>query len=140
MLMHEDLTDLILKAYFTVYRDLGYGFLERVYEIAMGMTARELGLKVCRQVPIDVYYLGEKIGRYAADLVINDLVIVEIKAAKALCEENEAQLLNYLRATKYEVGLLLNFGYRAQFKRFVFENGRKGTRSTRNTRNNAEKT
>jgi GxxExxY protein len=138
MLMHKNVTDLILKAFFTVYRDLGYGFLERIYEIAMLMKTRELGLEVRRQAPIDVYYQGEKIGRYAADLVVNDLVIVEIKAAKALCEENEAQLLNYLRATEYEVGLLLNFGYRSQFKRLVFENCRKGTRSTQNTRKNAE--
>ena len=131
MLMHKDITDRILKAFYQVYQDLGYGFLERIYEMAMLMKTRELGLRVQRQVPIDVYYEGEKIGRYAADLVVNELIIVEIKAARALCEENEAQLLNYLRATQFEVGLLLNFGYRSEVRRFVFGNDRKGTRNTR---------
>jgi GxxExxY protein len=137
--MHKDVTDLILGAFYQVYRDLGYGFLERIYEIAMLMKTRELGLHVQRQLPIDVHYQGEKIGRYFADLAVNHAVIVEIKAAKAICEENEAQLLNYLKATDYEVGLLLNFGYRPQFKRLVFANDRKGTRTTQTTRMNAEK-
>jgi GxxExxY protein len=138
MLLHENVTKIILKAFFQVYRDLGYGFREQIYEIAMAMTAQELGLEVNRQELIIINYKGKTIGKNKADMVINDLIIVEIKAAKALCEEHEAQLLNYLKATKYEVGLLLNFGYRSQFKRLVFENDRKGTRSTQNARKNAD--
>jgi GxxExxY protein len=136
--LHENITKMILKAYFQVYGDLGYGFLERIYQIAIEMTLRELGLRIQRQMPIAVSYKHEVIGNYIADLVVNDLVIVEIKAAKALCEEHEAQVLNYLRATKYEVGLLLNFGCNPQFKRFIFDNWRKGTRTTRTTRINTE--
>jgi GxxExxY protein len=138
MLLHKEVTDLILNAFYQVYRDLGYGFLEHIYEIAMLMKTRELGLQVRKQLPIDVHYQGVKIGRYFADLAVNHVVIVEIKSAKALCEENEAQLLNYLRATNYEVGLLLNFGYRPAFKRLVFENSRKGTQTPQTTRMNAE--
>jgi GxxExxY protein len=138
VLLHKSVTDLILNAFFQVYNDLGYGFLERVYEIAMLMTVREMGLDVNSQVPVAVNFQGKVIGKYRADLVINDLIIVEVKAAKALCEENEAQILNYLKATKYEVGLLLNFGPRPQFKRFVFDNIRKGTRTTRITRINTD--
>jgi GxxExxY protein len=144
MLMYKDVTDLILRAFYQVYRDLGYGFLEHIYEIAMLMKTRELGLEVRNQLPIDVHFQGVKIGRYFADLAVNHVVIVEIKAAKGLCEENEAQLLNYLRATDYEVGFLLNFGYRPEFRRFVFENSRKGkgmngTRTTRMTQKAADK-
>jgi GxxExxY protein len=129
---------MILKAFFQVYGDLGYGFLERIYQIAMEMTSRELGLSIQRQMPIEVSYRGEVIGNYFADLVLNDLVLVEIKAVKALCEEHDAQVLNYLKATKYEVGLLLNFGCKPQFKRFIFDNWRKRTRTTRTTRMNTD--
>lgn len=107
---HSDLTQLTIKGFFNVYRNLGYGFLEKVYENALVKELTHLGLKVVQQMPIKVYYLGELVGTYFADIVVNDLVIIEIKAHEALCPEHEAQLLNYLKVTKYEVGLLLNFG------------------------------
>jgi GxxExxY protein len=133
MFIHKEITETILKAFFQVYCELGYGFLERIYQIAMEMTTRQLGLNIQRQAPVKVRFRGEVIGSYWADLVVNDLVIVEIKAVKMLCEEHEAQLLNYLKATKYEIGLLLNFGPRPQVKRLVFDNERKGTQSTQIT-------
>jgi GxxExxY protein len=104
---------------------LGYGFLEKVYENAMKLELTKIGLKVERQKNIIVYYEGKEVGNYFADLVVNDLVVVELKAAESLCEEHEYQLINYLKATNIEVGLLLNFGKRPEFKRKIFTNDRK---------------
>jgi GxxExxY protein len=126
-LIHAGITGPLLDAFFEVYRELGYGFLERVYANALAIAARDRGLEIRQQVPIRVHYKGLLIGEYAADLVANGLVITELKAARALADEHQAQLLNYLRATPYEVGLLLNFGPKAEFKRMVFENSRKGS-------------
>ena len=123
---HKDLTELIIKAFYTVYNTLGYGFLEKVYENALAIELRRLGLKVEQQARIAVYYAGQVVGEYFADLLINDTIIVELKAARALAPEHEAQLLNYLKATSYEVGLLLNFGPEPQIKRKVYDNERKG--------------
>jgi len=100
-----------------------------VYENALAIELRRMGLKVVQQVSIQVYYAGELVGEYFADLLVEDKVIVEIKALRALLEEHEAQLLNYLKATPYEVGLLLNFGPKAQIKRKVYDNERKGSMS-----------
>lgn len=122
MLLHSDLTDNILKCYYKVYNKLGYGFLEKVYENAMLLELKSAGLFCERQKHIKVFYEGEQVGEYFADIIVNDIVIIEIKAAEALAEEHEAQLINYLKATEKEVGLLLNFGKRAQFKRKVFTN------------------
>lgn len=119
---HYQITDLVLKSFFGVYNALGYGFLEKVYENAMIVELKKYGLNVQNQVPINVYYEDIEVGFYIADLVINDLVIIELKAAESLCLEHEAQLTNYLRATDKEVGLLLNFGRNAQFKRKIFDN------------------
>jgi GxxExxY protein len=105
---HKDITNLIIKAFYTVYNTLGYGFLEKVYENAMVIELRKLGLKVVPQARIVVYYDGQEVGEYSADLLVEDAVIVELKATRALVSDNEAQLLNYLKATIYEVGLLLN--------------------------------
>jgi GxxExxY protein len=128
-LIHAATTGPLLDAFFQVYRELGYGFLERVYANALAIVARDLGLEIRQQVPIRVHYKGILVGEYTADLVANGLVLVELKAAKALADEHQAQLLNYLRATPYEVGLLLNFGPKAQYKRTVFNNSRKGNRT-----------
>lgn len=126
VLKHSETTEKILHAFFKkVYHKLGYGFLEKVYENAMAIELRRAGLKVEQQATIDVYYEGEIVGEYFADLLVNDAVIVELKAARNVSNENEAQLLNYLRATPYEVGLLLNFGPKADFRRKVFDNVRK---------------
>jgi GxxExxY protein len=125
-LKHKDITDKILYAFFkVVYPKLGYGFLEKVYENAMVIALNDLGLEVRPQSKIDVYFQGQVVGEYYADLLVEEAVIVELKAATHLMNEHEAQLLNYLRATPYEVGLLLNFGPKPDFRRKVFENHRK---------------
>ena len=125
-LKYGDVTSVILNVFYKrVYANLGYGFLEKVYENAMAYELQKSGLTVARQCKIDVYYHGMVMGEYFADLVVNDKVIVELKAASQLLPRHEAQLLNYLRATQYEVGLLLNFGPRATHRRKVFDNDRK---------------
>jgi len=123
---HTDITEGIIKAYYTVYNTLGDGFLEKVYQNAMTVELRKIGLSVTPGVRIAAYYNGELVGEYSADLVVAEAVIVELKAARALLEEHEAQLLNYLKATPYEVGLLFNFGPKPDFKRKAFDNARKG--------------
>lgn len=119
---HSDITEKIIKSFYKVYNTLGYGFLEKVYENAMFIELRSLGLFVQKQKQIKVYYQEEKVGEYYADLIVSESVIVELKAAAAICEEHEFQLINYLKATEIEVGLLLNFGKAPVFKRKVFTN------------------
>jgi GxxExxY protein len=122
---HEDLTRKIIGSFYTVYNTLGYGFLEKVYESALTIELRKMGLRVACQQPINVYYDDQIVGEYFADMLVEDCVIVELKAVRTLLKEHEAQLLNYLNATSYEVGLLLNFGPAPQIKRKVFDNTRK---------------
>ena len=122
---HAEITDRIIAAFYKVYNTLGYGFLEKVYENALAIELCKQGLEARAQAPITVLYEGEVVGEYFADLVIANAVIIELKAAKDLADEHEAQLLNYLKATPHEVGLLLNFGPKPQFKRKAFENTRK---------------
>ncbi len=128
-LLHAEVTGSLIEAFYTVYRELGYGFIERVYENSLAIAARNLGLEIRQKVPVRVQYRGVVVGKYEVDLLANDLVIVELKAARELAEAHEAQLLNYLNATKYEVGLLLNFGPKPQHRRKVYENHRKGNLS-----------
>lgn len=123
--LHKELTELIIKAFYNVYNKLGYGFLEKVYENALAIELTEMGIEFEKQYPIQVYYKEHKVGFYVADLVVANAVIVELKAAERLCPDNEYQLLNYLRATDKEVGLLLNFGKKPQFKRLLMTNDRK---------------
>ena len=124
-LKHSDTTGKIIKAFYKVYNTLGYGFLEKVYENALAIELREMGLNVSQQQPIKVYYGGNLVGSYFADLIIEGCVILELKAAEAVCEAHEAQLLNYLKATEIEVGMLLNFGLKPEYKRKIFTNDRK---------------
>lgn len=124
---HSDLTEKIIGAFFEVYNELGYGFSESVYENALLLELEKSGLQVEHQVPIKVYYHGQAIGQYWADILVNDAVILELKAARQILEEHEARLLNYLKATQYEVGLLLNFGPKAQHLRKIYDNNRKGS-------------
>lgn len=109
-MLHKDITEKIIGSFYRVYNTLGYGFLEKVYENAMAIELNKVGLKVSQQKNIEVFYESEEIGDYYADLLVEDLVIVELKAAKTICAEHEAQRTNYLKATTIEVGLLLNFG------------------------------
>lgn len=124
-MLHENITKKIIEAYYKVYNSLGYGLLEKVYENALKIELKRANLKVDQQKNVKVFYNEFEVGDYFADLIVEDLVIVELKAAESLCEEHEAQLINYLKATNLEVGLLLNFGKKAEFKRKVFSNDRK---------------
>lgn len=125
-LKHREITDKILHAFFKiVYPKLGYGFLEKIYENALVIALTSLRLKVEQQVNITVYFHGQVIGEYFADLLVEGKVIVELKAVSRLLKEQDAQLLNYLRATPYEVGPLLNFGPKPDFRRKAFDNSRK---------------
>ncbi len=119
---HEAVTESIIGAFFEVYNSLGYGFLEKVYENALCAEFRRRGLSFVQQFPIKVEYRGEVVGEYFADLVVEESVVVEVKAVRSLAVEHGAQLLNYLKATGYEVGLILNFGPKAKVVRKVFDN------------------
>ncbi len=123
--VHAELTEKIICCFYNVYNSLGYGFLEKVYEKALHLELNKFGLKCDVQMPVSVYYSGEVIGEYFSDLLVNQSVIVEIKALQALVPAHEAQLLNYLKATDIEVGLLLNFGPEPQIKRKIFTNQNK---------------
>ncbi len=124
-MLHAELTSKILKAYFTVYNTLGYGFLEKVYENAFSLELSKSGLFVEQQKNIKIFYDSKQIGDYFADIVVERCVLVELKSADYLHKEYEAQLLNYLSATSIEVGLLLNFGKEPEFRRKVYTNDRK---------------
>lgn len=119
-LKEADLTDKIIKAFYHVYNTLGYGFLEKVYENALAISLRSSGILVEQQKSIIVLFDGQIVGEYFADLVAGGRVIVEIKCADAIADGHEAQLLNYLKATNVEVGLVLNFGPQPEFRRKVF--------------------
>ena len=114
---HKELTDRIIHVFYRVYNQLGYGFLEKIYENAMMLEFARAGIRAASQYPIAVYYEGKIMGKYCADIMVEKCVIVEIKASKYLVDENEAQLLNYLKATDIEVGLLLNFGAKPEIRR-----------------------
>lgn len=108
--LHQELSAEIIKCFYKVYNTLGFGFLEKVYENALKIELVNSGSKVDKQMPITVSYDGQIVGEYFADLVVKRKIILELKAAETLCEEHELQLINYLKATDYEIGLLLNFG------------------------------
>ncbi|RKS20440.1 GxxExxY protein [Flavobacterium endophyticum] len=124
-LLHKELTGAILKLYYEVYNELGYGFLERVYQNAMFYELKANGYKVEAQKRIPVYYKEIMVGDYFADLIVNDCVILELKAVESLAKEHHYQIINYLRGTDCEVGLVLNFGKKAEFMRRVYENYQK---------------
>jgi GxxExxY protein len=119
-MLHGLVTDSILGAFYRVYNALGYGFLEKVYENALVLELTELGFQARQQHGIHVLYKGVVVGEYFADITVNNVVIIELKSAETLHEEHVAQLTNYLKATEKEVGLLLNFGRKPEFKRLVF--------------------
>ena len=119
-LIHSQITQKILRAYFNVYNKLGYGFLEKLYENALMIELKNLGLNAIQQKPIKVCYQDIIIGEYFADLIIENKVICELKATTQLNEIHEIQLVNYLKATDVEVGLLLNFGQKPEYVRKVF--------------------
>lgn len=135
-LKHSELTEKLIGIFFSIHNELGHGFLECVYEQAFSVALAEGGIFFERQVAVPVWFLGQQIGHFRADLLVGRMVIVELKTGRDIDSAWEKQLLNYLRATEIEVGLLFNFGPNAQFRRYVFENGRK---NPRNPRESAEK-
>lgn len=126
---HSDLSDKIIKVFYEVHNELGYGFSEKVYQKAFGIALRQIGLKVDEQIPIKVYFRGQMVGEYFADMIVNDVILLELKSVEHIIGEHEVQLLNYLKSTKVEVGYIMNFGKSAEFKRKVLDNDRKGTLS-----------
>jgi GxxExxY protein len=127
-LKHRELTETIIGAFYEVYNELGHGFLENVYEHALAIALVQAGMNVERQVAVSVWFRGQQIGDFRADMLVDGKVLLELKAARTIDQAHEKQLLNYLRATNIEVGLLLNFGVKPQFRRLVYENERKKIR------------
>ena len=124
MLLEDRITEAVLGAFFVVYRELGFGFLEGIYISALAVELGRRGLDVKRETPVEVFYSGVPVGRYRLDLTVEDCVLVEAKATKTTSLADERQLLNYLKATSYEVGLLLHFGPTPNFRRLVYANQR----------------
>lgn len=126
---YSELTDQIIQCFYKVYNTLGYGFLEKVYENALLIELTSVGFNCEKQKPITVYYNQKEVGEYFADILVNEIIIIELKAAEKLAIEHEYQLVNYLKATKIEVGLLLNCGKKPEIKRKVFSNNLKEIKS-----------
>lgn len=127
-LRHWDLTQKVIGVFFEVYNELGHGFLESVYQKALCFALTDAGITVHSPITIPVWFRGHEVGRFEGDMLIERCLLLELKAARSLHSLHQAQLLNYLRATEIEVGLLLNFGVKPEFKRLVYDNSRKVTR------------
>ena len=129
MLLHQAITDCILKSFYKVYNELGFGFLEKIYENALMIELRNNSLQCSQQAPIKVYYQQSQVGIYFADILVENKIILELKAGEgAIILEHELQLVNYLKATEYEVGLILFFGEKPTMKRKIFTNENKKIR------------
>ncbi|HKV33365.1 MAG TPA: GxxExxY protein [Pyrinomonadaceae bacterium] len=124
--MHQELTYKIIGVFYDVYNELGHGFLESVYQRSLGLALETAGLQICWPVDIPVWFRGKQVGYFEGDMLVERSVLLELKAVRALDGSHQAQLLNYLRATDLEVGLLLNFGVKPEVKRLLFDNSRKG--------------
>lgn len=122
--LHSEITELIIKCFYTVYNELGFGFLQKVYLNSLLIELRKAGLYCEAQKPIKVFYQEIIVGEYFADIIVNNIIIVELKAAEGMVEEHEFQLINYLKATEMEIGLLLNFGKKPEIRRKIFTNDR----------------
>ena len=133
--LHHELTEAIIGIFYDVYNALGYGFLENVYENALASALRKAGYDVVQQQAIRVYFEGEVVGVYYADIIVNRKIILEIKIGKAIADEHIHQLINYLRATDAQVGLILLFGPEPVFKRRIFSNSNKAHRPQIKTTN-----
>ena len=122
---HSELTKSIIGVFYEVYNELGHGFIESVYENSLSIALREKGCEVHQQIAIPVWFRSKQVGDFDADVLVDKLVLLELKVARSIEQAHIAQLLNYLKATQIEVGLLLNFGPKPEFKRVVFGNERK---------------
>ena len=125
---HSELTDAIIGVFYEVYNELGFGFLESVYQKALCMALIQKGLRVESEVATSVFFRGEKVGDFRADLIVNQIVLLELKTAEKIVRAHEAQVLNYLRSTTLELGLILNFGPQPQIRGLVLDNARKPLR------------
>jgi len=125
---HAELTQKIIGVFYEVYNELGTGFLESVYQKSLALALETAGLAVCSRVDIPVWFRGHQVGHFEGDLLVEKCVLLELKASRALDSSHQAQLLNYLRATGIEVGLLLNFGPKPEFKRLAFDNSKRRVR------------
>lgn len=126
--LHKELCEEIIGAFYRVYNTLRNGFLEKVYENALVIELKRMGFQVMQQAEVQVFYQGIEVGYYKADLIVENKIIIELKTAENIAEEHECQLINNLRASTIEVGLILNFGKTARFRRKVFENQFKNPR------------
>lgn len=124
MLKHRKLSRKIIKGFYEIYNELGPGFLESVYENAFFLLLEEYGLEVEKQHPITVYFRDIQIGEYVVDLIVEDKILIELKLVSRLLPEHEAQIINYLKATDINIGLLMNFGNKPEFRRFAFDRKR----------------
>ena len=124
-LIYKDLSNRVIKCFFNVYYTLGFGFLEKVYENALMIELSKNGIRAEKQKPIKVFYSEIQVGEYFADIIVENSLILELKAVERIAEEHEFQLINYLKATEIEIGILLNFGRKAEFRRKIFTNDRK---------------
>ena len=125
---HKELTYKIIGVYFDVYNELGHGFLESVYQRSLGLALESAGLTVRNYVKIPVWFRGQRVGMFEGDMLVEDLVLLELKSARCLDRSHYTQILNYLRATDIEVGILLNFGLKPEYKRLVLDNESKTNR------------
>ena len=124
-LLHGELTAKVIEAFYQVHYELGAGFLESVYSKALELVLREKGLSVAREVPVDVYFRGQRVGHYRADQIVESVVVLELKAGQLLDPNARGQALNCLRASRLEVGLVLHFGPKPRFERLLYTNDRK---------------
>ena len=124
-LKHGELTQRIIGVFFEVYNELGHGFLESVYEKSFALALTASGLQVLTRIEVPVWFRGQRVGDFEADMLVERRVLIELKAGRGLDPAHEAQLLNYLRATEIEVGILFGFGIRPEFKRLAYDNRRK---------------
>ena len=118
--LYEEITKKIIKCFYKIYDELGSGFLESVYEKALMIELKDIGLKADNQKSLDVYYKNQLVGEFKSDIIAEDKIIIEIKSVTKLTAQHEAQLINYLKATGIKVGLLVNFGDKLEFKRRIF--------------------
>ena len=118
--LYEDITEKIIRCFYNVYDELGSGFLESVYEKALMIELESIGLRADNQKNLNVSYKNHLVGEFKTDIMVEDKIIIEIKAVANLISQNEAQLINYLKATGIKVGLLVNFGDKLEFKRRIF--------------------
>ncbi len=123
--LYQELTSKIISCFYKVYNTLGFGFLEKVYENALLIELTKNGLNVERQKPIKVHYEDKLVGEYFADIIVDNKIILELKAVESLIEEHKLQLINYLKATDIELGLLLNFGKKPEVRRKIFSNNQR---------------